>query len=77
MAGLRLAIGHAVRGMVTAEMLVALFGLGALLRSYGARFDAEKVFAILLVVIGVALVCSFMVQVAERRMTRWADTTLE
>ena len=77
MACLRLAIGHAVRGMVTAEMLVALFGLGALLRSYGTRFDAEKVFAILLVVIGVALVCSFMVQVAEQRMTHWADTTLE
>ena len=71
MAGLRLAIGHAVRGMVTAEMLVELFGLGALLRAYGGRFDAEKVYAILLVVIGVALVCTSMVRLVERRMTDW------
>jgi NitT/TauT family transport system permease protein len=74
MAGLRLGIGHAVRGMVTAEMIVALFGLGALLRAYGARFDAEKVLAILLVVIVVALICSFVLQVVERRMTHWVET---
>ena len=71
MAGLRLAIGHAVRGMITAEMLVALFGLGALLRTYGGRFDAERLFAVLLVVIGVALLCSYAVKVVERRMTGW------
>jgi NitT/TauT family transport system permease protein len=73
MAGLRLAIGHAVRGMVTAEMLVALFGLGALLRTYGGRFDAERLFAVLLVVIGVALFCSYGVKAVERRMTRWDE----
>ncbi len=74
MAGLRLAIGYAVRAMITAEMIVALFGLGALLRSYGGRFDAEKVFAVLLVVIIVALLCSFVVQIVERRMTHWVNT---
>ena len=73
MAGLRLAIGHAVRGMITAEMLVALFGLGALLRTYGGRFDAERLFAVLLVVIGAALVCTYAVKAVERRMTRWDE----
>lgn len=73
MAGLRLAIGHAVKAMVTGEMFITLFGLGAMLRTYGGRFDAERVFAILLVVIAVALVCSAMVQTIERRLTQWME----
>lgn len=73
MAGLRLAIGHAVKGMVTGEMFITVFGMGALLRIYGGRFDAEKVLAILLVVIGVGLVCSYIVQAIERRLTHWMN----
>ncbi len=76
MAGLRLGVGNAVKGMVTGEMFITLFGLGALLRTYGGRFDAEKVFAILLVVVGVGLVCSAIIQGVERRLTRWADPQL-
>jgi ABC-type nitrate/sulfonate/bicarbonate transport system permease component len=75
MAGLRLGIGRAVRGMINGEMYIALFGLGALLRTYGNRFDAEKVFAILLVVVSVALVCSALVQGIERRVTRWSESS--
>lgn len=71
MAGLRLGMGRAVKGMINGEMFIALFGLGALLRTYGNRFDSEKVFAILLVVIGVALVFSSLVQLVERRVTHW------
>ena len=73
MAGLRLAIGNAVKGMITGEMLITLFGLGALLRTYGNRMDAERVFAILLVVISIALLCSAAVQAIEQRLTHWTD----
>lgn len=73
MAGLRLAMGRAIKGMVKGEMVIALFGLGALLRTYGSRFDAEKVFAVLLFVIGVSLIFSAGVHWVERRVTRWAD----
>jgi NitT/TauT family transport system permease protein len=71
MAGLRLAMGRAIKGMISGEMFIALFGIGGLLRFYGNRFDAEKVFAILLVVMIVALVLTSAVQVLERRATRW------
>lgn len=74
MAGLRLAMGHSIRAMIAAEMFVTLFGLGALLRSFGGRFDAERVFAVLLVVIGVALVCSYLLELIDRRITFWAGT---
>ena len=73
MAGLRLGMGRAVKGMINGEMFIAVFGLGGLLRTYGSRFDAEKVFAILLVVIAVALVCSALVEAAERRLTYWME----
>jgi NitT/TauT family transport system permease protein len=75
MAGLRLGMGRAVKGMINGEMFIAIFGLGALLRTYSSRFDAEKVFAILLVVIVVALVCTSAVQYVERRVTRWMEPT--
>lgn len=73
MAGLRLAIGHAVKAMVTGEMFITVFGIGALLRLYGGRFDAEKVYAVLLVVIAVGLACSYVVQAVERRLTHWMN----
>jgi ABC-type nitrate/sulfonate/bicarbonate transport system permease component len=73
MAGLRLAIGYAVKGMVTGEMFITVFGMGALLRMYGGRFDAEKVLAVLLVVICVGLICSYAVQAVERRLTHWMN----
>jgi ABC-type nitrate/sulfonate/bicarbonate transport system permease component len=72
-AGLRLGIGRGVKGMITGEMFIALFGLGALLRTYGSQFDSAKVFAILLFVIGVALLCSFAVGLLEKRFTAWTE----
>jgi NitT/TauT family transport system permease protein len=73
LAGLRIGIGRAVRGMINGEMYIALFGLGALLRRYGGQFNAEKVFAILLVVVLVALACSALFRAFERRLTHWAE----
>lgn len=73
MAGLRLGMGRAVKGMINGEMFIAVFGLGGLLRTYGSRFDAEQVFAVLLVVIVVALACSSVVQAIERHVTRWTE----
>ena len=57
----------------TYEMFIALFGLGAMLRRYGSRFDAEHVFAIILVVVAVALACSLIVVLFERRLVHWTD----
>lgn len=71
MAGLRLGIGRGVKGMIKGEMFIAVFGMGALLRKYGSRFDSEKVFAILLILICVVLVSTFIVRLFERRVISW------
>lgn len=73
MAGLRLGMGRAVKGMINGEMFITVFGLGGLLRLYGGRFDSEKVFAILLIIVAAALVCTYLVQAVERRLTLWAE----
>ena len=59
--------------MISGEMLIAVFGLGGLLTTYGSRFDAENVFAVLLIVVAIALACSFVVRAIEHRVTRWME----
>ena len=72
-AGIRLGMGRAVKGMINGEMLIAMVGLGALAQRYGSQFEASKVFAIALVVLIIALVCNWVVQTVENRLTSWAD----
>jgi NitT/TauT family transport system permease protein len=70
-AGLRIGMVRAVKGMVSGEMLVAVSGLGALVRIYGSRFDAEHALAVLLVVMVVALGGASLIEVLERRVAGW------
>lgn len=72
MAGLRIGMGRAVKGMINGEMFIALIGLGALIKTYGSRFDAAKVLGILIVIIAVAVITTSVVQAVDRRATRWA-----
>jgi len=73
MAGVRMGMGRGVRAMIMGDMLIAVVGVGALLRKYGGRFDAASVFGLLLVVVGVALACTWTIRSVERRMTRWTE----
>jgi NitT/TauT family transport system permease protein len=69
-AGLRIGMVRAVKGMIGGEMLVAMSGLGALARTYGSRFDAERVLAVLLVTTVVALAGARLIQALERYVVR-------
>ena len=73
LAGIRLGMGRAVKGMITGEMFIAFVGLGGMVQKYGSQFDASRVLALTLVILTVALVVGGLVQVADRRMTQWAD----
>jgi NitT/TauT family transport system permease protein len=70
-AGIQLGVGRAVKGMVNGELFIALVGLGALSRRYGGRFDAPTVYAIVLVLLALALVLNLIVRLLDRRFTRW------
>lgn len=71
MTGVRVASGRAVEGMINGEMLIAVIGLGFIVQSAGQRFDATTVLAVLFVIVGIALLVGRVVEVLDRRVTRW------
>jgi NitT/TauT family transport system permease protein len=74
LAGVRIGMSRAVKGMINGELFIALVGLGARLKIYQGAFNIEKVLAMLLTIIVVAAALTAIVQYIDRRMTRWAET---
>ena len=70
-AGLRIGVVRALKGMVLAEMLLAVTGLGALIIKYANSFQVDRVLVAILAiaVMGVALYGA--VAAVERRALRW------
>jgi NitT/TauT family transport system permease protein len=75
MAGLRLGMGRAVKGMINGEMFIAAVGLGQIVIEAQGAFDAESVLAILLLVIVVALAATKLVKLVDGRLTSWLPST--
>jgi len=75
MAGVRLGIGRAVKGMLNGEMFIAIVGLGALVQSGSRAFDSALVLAVLLVIIVVAFIAVWLVQRLDAWLTRWLPKT--
>ena len=74
MAGVRLAVGRALIGIITAEMFTAVTGMGALLIRYSSAFATDKFFVpvIFLALLGVIL--SRAVELLQRRLAPWKET---
>ncbi len=75
MAGLRLGMGRAVKGMINGEMFIAAVGLGQIIIEAQGSFDAATVLAVLLLIIVVALVAIKLVQIVDARLTGWLPST--
>lgn len=75
MAGLRLGMGRAVKGMINGEMFIAAVGLGQIVIESQGAFDATSVLAVLLLIIIVALVAIKLVQLVDARLTSWLPST--
>ncbi|MSP56682.1 MAG: ABC transporter permease subunit [Myxococcales bacterium] len=75
MAGVRLAMGRAVKGMLNGEMFIAIVGLGKLVQDGSRAFDASLVLAVLVVIIVIAFICVWLVQLIDNRLTRWLPKT--
>jgi NitT/TauT family transport system permease protein len=71
MAGIRLAVGLAIIGLIVAEFFTAISGLGGLITNYANVFATAKVFVPIIVigVLGVAL--TELVVFLEGRLSRW------
>jgi ABC-type nitrate/sulfonate/bicarbonate transport system permease component len=74
MAGIRLAVGRGVIGMVVAEFFTSLSGLGSLIIVFSNAFATAKLFVpvITLSLLGVSLTA--LAQQLERRLAPWKET---
>jgi ABC-type nitrate/sulfonate/bicarbonate transport system permease component len=74
MAGIRLGVGRALIGIITAEMFTAVTGMGALLVRYSSALATDKFFVpvILLALLGVIL--SNIIEKLQKRLAPWKET---
>jgi NitT/TauT family transport system permease protein len=68
--GLRVGSLLAVKGMINGEMFIAFTGLGALVRTYGARVESDRLLAMVIVIASVAMTFSTLVGTIEQRTVR-------
>lgn len=71
LAGIRLAIGRALIGMIVAEFLVGLAGLGYLIIVYQNTFRIDKMFVPVIVVAAFGIALMGLVQFVEGRVAPW------
>ena len=71
MAGIRLAVGLAIIGMIVAEFFTAITGLGGLIVNYANSFATAKLFVPIIIIglLGVGL--TELVLYIERRLSSW------
>jgi NitT/TauT family transport system permease protein len=70
-AGLRLAIGRAILGVVVGEFFGASRGLGYLIASAASNYRADVMFGGVLVFMALSLILTLSVKAVESRLTRW------
>ena len=69
--GLRIGTGLVVIGVIVAEMLASLGGIGYLISYYRSIYATPNVYLGILFALGCALLASWGLGLVERRFTRW------
>jgi len=70
-ASLHVAFGFAVIGAIVGEVLGAQHGLGVLITDSGNNFDANGIFAGMIIIGAIALVAEWLIGLLERRLLAW------
>lgn len=71
MSGVRLGLGRAIKGTVTAEVLLVLVGMGGLVKHYGNTFRLDSLLAVVATIVAIALVLTSLLLRLDRRLNRW------
>ncbi len=74
LAGVRLAIGRGLIGMIVAEFFIGLVGLGYLIISYENVFRIDRMFVPVIVVATMGILLMGLVQWLEGRIAPWLKT---
>jgi ABC-type nitrate/sulfonate/bicarbonate transport system permease component len=71
LSGLRIGAAVATVGTVVAELYMAQSGLGGLLASAGNRFQMDRYFAVVIVLMALGTLITGLLRLAEHRISRW------
>lgn len=71
LAGLRLAIGRGMIGIVVGEIYGSSVGIGAMINQAGSRFQTDRVFVGVLTIVAAGMILVHLVQRIERRIEDW------
>jgi ABC-type nitrate/sulfonate/bicarbonate transport system permease component len=71
LAGLRLAIGRGMIGVVVGEIYGSAAGVGAMISQAGARFQTDRVFVGVLTIVAAGVILAEIVQRIEHRVDVW------
>jgi ABC-type nitrate/sulfonate/bicarbonate transport system permease component len=71
MTGLRLGLGQAFIGVIVAQLILALTGLGFILTAYSNYLDTAEVMALILIVMAFGVILTESVKQVERRLAYW------
>ena len=71
LAGLRLGIGRAVKGLVVTEIIVSVSGIGGILLSWSAAYRMEGVISVVLVLMALGVVLPWLLGKAHDRLVWW------
>jgi NitT/TauT family transport system permease protein len=71
MAGIRIALGAAIIGLIVSEFFTALTGLGSLMMRYASVFATDKLFVPIIVIALMGVLLTLVVQSIESRISKW------
>jgi NitT/TauT family transport system permease protein len=71
MAGIRIAMGAAIIGLIVSEFFTALTGLGSLMMRYASVFATDKLFVPIIVIALMGVLFTLLVQSIESRISKW------
>jgi len=70
-AGLRLAVGRAVLGVVVGEFFASTKGLGAMIARAATAYQVDVVFVGVAIFMGISLIFTFAIKKLESNLSRW------
>lgn len=73
LAGLRIALGRAVTGMITVELLLNAVGVGKLMLEFRGFYKGDLLFATVLAVVLESIILMAAMRVLERRLVPWGN----
>jgi ABC-type nitrate/sulfonate/bicarbonate transport system permease component len=74
-AGIRVAMSQAIVGVIGAEFLVVITGVGGMILTFANFFQTANMFVPIIALVAVSLVLSSLMNVAQARINRWQDAS--